>query len=109
MTGEEVVVGFKHETGKDPYGSPIYETDEETVGDVLVIPGDREDLSYDRPEGVRVLYQLHFPKTFNKNLENQQVKVRGEWLDVIGSPDHFILANTPTRWWMEVEVGTTHG
>lgn len=110
MVGEEVEVKTFGKTGTDPFGAPIESETIEKVGNVLVQPGASSDVvESNRPIGVSVNYTLHFPKTFDGDLEGAKVNVRGNWYDVIGRPDHYTLENTPTKWWMTVEVGAVNG
>ena len=110
ISGETVVVEYRTETGTDDYNAAVYSYTEETVEDVLVSPGPRSDIADpNRPDGVVVRYNLHFPKGFDKKLKGLRISVRGEWLDVIGDPDHYTLENTPGKWWMPVEVGIVRG
>lgn len=88
------------------------EPSEEAVEDVLVSPGATKDLEAARPEGVTVAYTLHFPKTYQNDLEGCLVQLPGPWLGtyrVVGKPGPYIGANTPTRWHMPVEVEAAHG
>lgn len=108
LKGEDVIVRTYEETGRDPYGASIKKPKEETIENVLVAPGPREDLGEDRPEGVMVRYTLYFPKTFSgSSLEGAEICVRGEWLAAIGHPDRF--SPCPTSWDMVCEVGGSHG
>lgn len=111
MIGEAVEVIRTVEVGRGPGNTPIYETEKETVDDVLVAPGSRSDvIDSNRPDGVDVQYTLHFPKPYDSDLTGASISVRGEDpLDVVGSPRPYTLANTPTRWWMPVEVGRVDG
>lgn len=110
MMGETVLVEDKAEVDKDPFGKPIVESTFREVDNVLVAPGDTDDVTdSNRPDGAEVKYTLYFPKTFDEHLENRRIQVRGETLDVIGAPDHFDANNCPTDWWMVVKVGTVHG
>lgn len=110
MKGETVKVKTFVEVGADPFGKPTVSEKTETVENVLVQPGACADLTEsNRPEGVKVKYTLHFPKTYGKKLEGAKIEVRGDWYDVIGSPDHYTLENTPTAWWMPVEVKAING
>ena len=110
MMGEAVIVIRRERTGTGPGNTPIYDDVETPVSDVLVAPGPRTDVDGPiRPDGVEVAFNLHFPKTFSGSLRGAQVVVRGEPFDVIGDPRPYTLANTPTRWWMPVEVGRTDG
>lgn len=100
MKGETVVVVRQVEGGADAHGNPITTTTEETVHDVLVAPGPRADLDDNhRPEGTVVAWNLHWPKTFTGSLLGASVKVRGGApCPIIGDPQPFTNANTPTRW-----------
>lgn len=110
MMGETVKVKTFAETGKDPFGAPIVSETIESVDNVLVQPGSAGDaFESNRPEGVNVRYTLHFPKTYGKPLEGADIEVRGKWLHVVGAPDHYTLENTPTDWWMTVEVSAVNG
>ncbi|MGO3147087.1 MAG: hypothetical protein ACTIJ6_05340 [Leucobacter sp.] len=111
IRGETVVVEQELRTGTAPGNTPIYEWVPETVDDVLVAPGAREDVvDSNRPEGVRVAWTLHFPKTFNASLRGARISVRGEEArSVIGDPKPYTLANTPTRWHMPVELEAVDG
>ena len=42
-------------------------------------------------------------------LDGLRVRVRGEWLAVIGSPRPYDAAACPTAWNMQVKVGCAHG
>lgn len=89
-------------------GTPVTET----VHDVLVSPGATSDLEASRPEGVRVAYTLHFPKSYTGTLEGATVTLPAPWTGVyrvIGDPREYIDANTPTPWHMPVEVEVAHG
>lgn len=111
MRGEAVVVETKIRTGTAPGNSPIFEWVPETVTDVLVSPGPRDDVTdAHRPDGTKVAWTLHFPKTFNKSLRGARIIVRGEApRSVVGDPKPFSAANTPTRWHMPVELEGTDG
>ena len=96
--------------GYDAFGDEIYETDERDVDGVLVAPGPRADLSdVNRPEGVKVVFNLHFPKTFSGSLRGGEIRVRGDWYAVIGDPQAYTASNTPGAWNMPVEVTKVKG
>jgi hypothetical protein len=110
MVGETVFIETKVETGRDAFNAPIYEYQDVPVENVLTAPGPRSDITdSNRPDGHLVRYTLHFPKTFTANLEGLRVRVRGNYYRVIGKPDHYQAENTPTQWWMPVEVGEVDG
>ena len=110
MKGETVKVKTFVTTGTDPFGGSISTETVSVVDNVLVQPGACADIiESNRPNGSSIRYTLHFPKTFYEDLEGCQVEVRGNWYDVVGKPDHYTLENTPTQWWLTVEVGAVNG
>lgn len=80
----------------------------ETI-DCAVVPGATSDLDATRPNGVRVAYTLHFPKTYEGGLRACEVEVRGRRYSVVGDPRHYTDANAPGPFWMPVEVGDVDG
>jgi len=116
IVGETVVVERRQVTGEDRLGEPTYEWVSETVEDVLVAPGPRTDLmgarSSDafRADGLRVEWNLHFPKGYPPTLKGARISVRGgPLMNVVGDPQHYTTANTPGRWSMPVEVWQVEG
>jgi hypothetical protein len=110
MVGETVIVETRTETSRDSFNAPVYGYQEVQVDNVLVSPGPRSDIvESNRPDGHLVKYSLHFPKTFDTGLEGLRVKVRGKWYRIIGAPDHYAEANTPTQWWMPAEAEAVDG
>lgn len=111
IVGETVVVYRDIQTGEDAHGEPIVETVTEDVENVLVAPGPRADIGdVFRPDGVTVVWNLHFPKPYSADLRGARIAVRGQDpLEVIGSPAPYTLENTPTQWWMPVEVSRADG
>jgi len=112
MIGETVVVIRRVEAGRDPANEPIYETTRTPVDDVLVAPGPRTDIRDGiRPDGVDIVYSLHFPKTFSEDLRGCFIEVRDESTPyrVRGSPRPYTPENTPTRWHLPVEVERSDG
>lgn len=111
IRGERVTVRFRvAAAGGGVLGEDVFEVDERDVENVLVIPGARADLSgADRPEGVRVVFNLHFPKTCTGSLRGADVQVRGQWYRVIGDPQPYTPENTPGAWNLPVEVEAVRG
>lgn len=111
IRGETVQVVRRVETGRDRFNAPVWDDEVETVTDVLVAPGPRTDVDAStRPDGVRVQWSLHFPKSYTKPLRGCRVAVRGgEPMPVIGDPAPYTMENTPGRWHMPVELGAVHG
>lgn len=100
---------------RDRFGNDVPgEPSEETVRGVLVAPGPTEFLDASRPEGVRVAYTLHFPKSFTGSLEGCTVLLPEPWhadggYRVIGDPRPYMDANTPGPFNRPVEVEAAHG
>lgn len=111
IRGETVVVERWQETGRDPGNAPIREWVAETVENVLVAPGPRNDVvDSNRPDGKRIQWTLHFPKSYPATLAGARVSVRGqEARPVVGDPQHYTEANTPGAWSMPVELEDVEG
>lgn len=111
IKGETVVVERREQVGVNAHREPVYEWVSETVHDVLVAPGPRNDIpDGSRPEGVTIAWSLHFPKTFTRSLDGARISVRGQTpCKVVGDPQPYTLANTPTRWWMPIELTRANG
>lgn len=111
MIGETIVVHSREIVGTDAGNNPILEWVDTKVTNVIVAPGSRSDVdASNRPDGVKVAWELHFPKTFTRELRGCEVTIRGEHRGrVIGDPHPYTLANTPGRWWMPVEVEDVEG
>lgn len=110
IIGETVTVHTKTKTGTDALNVPTYSWASEDVENVLVTPGTLHDVDGTiRPDGVKVAYTLHFPKLFHKSLRGAEVTVRGQRFRVIGDPKPYTAANTPTLWWLPVEVEAVNG
>lgn len=111
IRGEKVTVVTRERIGTLPGNTPQYGDVETVVDNVLVAPGTGDDVVGSiRPDGVKVAWTLHFPKTYTGSLRGARVKVRGgDARPVIGDPAPYTLANTPTRWWMPVQLEDVEG
>lgn len=111
IRGEAVVVERWQETGRDPGNAPIREWVAETVENVLVAPGPRNDVvDSNRPDGKRIQWTCHFPKQYPATLAGARVSVRGQVArPVVGDPQHYTEANTPGPWSMPVELEDVEG
>ena len=79
------------------------------IANVLISPGATSDLEAGRPDGVRVDYTVHFPKTFTGSLNDCLVEFDGNRYRVIGDPKPYMDENTPTPWHMPCEVVKVDG
>lgn len=109
MIRPETVYVIKTETTYDDLGEPTEGGTTETAVKVIVAPGSTEQFDATRPNGVSVAYTLHFPKTWAESLRGLKVKVRGEVYTVIGDPQPYTAANTPTPYWLPCEVTRADG
>lgn len=109
IRGEQVIVQRAVEVGKNSRNEPRFEWQDETVNDVICVPGPLADVTDAmRPRGVRVEWSLFWPKTYTKPLAGCRVIIRGgEPLHMIGDPH--IYASAPTRWNRPSEAGRTDG
>lgn len=109
IRGEQVVVIRPIETGRDSMGEPLREWVEEAPVAAVVAPGATADLDATRPQGVRVAFTLHFPKSYEGSLRGCKVRVRGDEYRVIGDPQPYAPQNTPGRYNRPVEVEAVAG
>lgn len=102
--GETVTV-IRPNVTQDELGEPVEgEPTRETVGNVLIAPGSTANMDETRPQGVSVVFTLHFPKGYGKTLRGCSVEVRGVAYEVVGDPQPYTEANVPGPWSMPVEV-----
>lgn len=112
MHGETVNVTWRVPTGEvDGGNSPIYESESESVDDVLVKPGTGSNATDSiRPGGVTVTLTLAFPRIWEyRSLKGALVTVRGHDYRVIGDPLPVDGGMKPTRWNLLVELTDTEG
>lgn len=109
IKGETVTV-IRPCVERDELGEPIEgEPERENVENVLVAPGATGDMDETRPQGVSVVFTLHFPKGYGKPLRGCEVEVRGIPHEVVGDPQPYTEANVPGPWSMPVEVTRKDG
>ena len=112
IRGVDVTVMRPYDSGTDRFNNAVYGMTGESVGNVLVAPGATNDLEASRPEGAHVDYTLHFPRDYVDDLEGCDVLLPAPWstyCHVIGKPQKYIDANTPTPWNYPVECEVAHG
>ena len=109
MIGEQVTV-WTPTTTYDASMDAVTTWNETLVSDVLVDPTTGSDVEDNvRLDGTRARMKLHFPKTFSDSLRGCKVTVRGRDYRVIGDPQPYTDANTPTRWHMPADVEGVDG
>ncbi len=120
--GEAVAVLTRSSSSTDRMGDPVWTWTPETVENVLVRPLNGSDASDQlRPDGVRALYRLAFPKTWTEGkapgyLAHARVALTARGMSatdadsalrVIGSPD--LTEPCPTKWNLTCDVGRVDG
>ena len=105
IKGITVTLISKQETGKDPFGEPIFEDFEIEVDNVLISPTTSDDIVNQMTlTGKKAVYTLAIPKGDTNNWEDQEVRFFGEKWRVFGIPlqgiDHLI----PLDWNKKVMV-----
>lgn len=110
IRGETVYVSRLVPGAVDRLGNP---TDEfsapERVGNVVVVPATSDEIATARPDGISVVYTLHFPRGYARDLRGATVTVRGQDYRVYGEPAPYTEANVPGPWTMPVMVGRHDG
>ncbi|MDY5151341.1 hypothetical protein R6G85_02415 [Actinotignum urinale] len=110
MQGEQVEIITYAQVGEDDFKTPIYVEKSIVVENVLVAPAYTGDLTGgQRIEGDKTRLELHFPKTFTTNLRGATAKIRGSLYKIIGDPQPYIPANTPTCWGRKAEAVRVDG
>lgn len=111
MRGGTVTVISRRANGTLPSGETVWETDEETVENVLVIDGAQNNLTDSiRPDGIEVARTLYMPRLWSyHSLRGAQVKIDECVYAVIGDPKPAVTNMTPTDWNVTVEVKTVEG
>lgn len=105
IKGITVTLVSKQETGKDPFGEPIYEDVKIEVDNVLISPTTSDDIVNQMTlTGKKAVYTLAIPKDDTNIWEDQEVRFFGEKWRVFGIPlqgiDHLI----PLDWNKKVMV-----
>lgn len=105
----EPVTVITREYITDELGEVTEETETAIDADVLICPASSEDLSATRPDGDKVVYNLHFQKGWSVPLRGALVEVRGERYRVDGDPQCLTLENCPTPFNLKVKVVRADG
>ena len=100
----EPVVVITQETVKNDLGEVIETSETQTKADVLVCPKSNQDLGVERPDGDKVVFNLHFKKGWSVPLRGALVEVRGERYRVDGDPQPLTVDNCPTTFNLPVKV-----
>ena len=111
MKGETITLIHRTPAGHDPGGGIIWDTEQETVEDVLIQDGSLSNLTDGiRPDGIRVAKTIHMPPAWPyRSLRGAKAVIDGVAYTVIGDPRPYTGGITPTRWNLTVELAATRG
>lgn len=105
IKGITVTLINKIETGKDPFGKPIYEDAEILVENVLVSPTSSDDIVNQLNQtGKKAVYTLAIPKGDTNTWEDQEIRFFGKRWRVFGIPLQGIEDLIPLDWNKKVMV-----
>lgn len=105
IKGITVTLINKIETGKDPFGKPIYEDAEILVENVLVSPTSSDDIVNQlNLTGKKAVYTLAIPKGDTNTWEDQEIRFFGKRWRVFGIPLQGIEDLIPLDWNKKVMV-----
>lgn len=88
MKGETITLIHRTPAGHDPGGGIIWDTEQETVEDVLIQDGSQSNLTDGiRPDGIRVAKTIHMPRAWPyRSLRGAKAVIDGVAYTVIGDP-----------------------
>jgi len=105
IKGIDIVILSKTKVGEDPFKRPIYETKEEVVKNVIVVPASSDDLATSQDlYGKKAVYTLGIPKGDTHTWIDTIVKFFGAEWETIGFPQEGIEENIPLNWNKKVMV-----
>lgn len=105
ITGIDVVLYTKTQTGTDPLGAPIYTQTAETVQNVLVGEPTADDLINElQLYGKRLAYTLAIPKGDTHNWDDTEVEFFGRKFRTYGTTVQGIEHLVPLSWNKKVKV-----
>lgn len=105
IKGTTVTLINKIETGKDPFGEPVFEESEIEVDNVLISPTTSDDIVNQLTiSGKKAVYTLAIPKDDTNIWEDQEVRFFGERWRVFGVPMQGIDHLIPLAWNKKVTV-----
>ncbi len=105
LKGITVTLIGKNETGKDPFGKPIYEDAEIPVENVLVSPTSSDDIVNQlNLTGKKAVYTLAIPKGDNNNWEDAEVLFFNQRWKTFGLPIQGTDELIPLDWNKKVMV-----
>jgi hypothetical protein len=106
LKGTTIQIAVKTQTGTDPFGAPIYETEFVDVPDVLVGQPTTDDIKSSIDLfGKKIEYMLGIPKGDSHDWVDADVLIWGQPFRTFGFPITGEQANIPLRWGQNVRVG----
>ena len=104
IKGITVTLFEKKETGRDPFGHPVYEEVPVEVENVLVAPSSIQEAADSlNMFGKKAVYNIAIPKGDEHEWKDNKVSFFGSIWQVIGFPQTGIEENIPGDWnakWM---------
>ncbi|TFJ76304.1 hypothetical protein [Carnobacterium maltaromaticum] len=105
IKGIAIILVDKNETGKDPFGNPIFEDDEISIENVLISPTSSDDIVNQMSlTGRKAVYTLAIPKGDTHDWENKEVIFFNQRWRVFGIPLEGIEDLIPLDWNKKVMV-----
>lgn len=105
ITGIDVILHTKTQTGTDPLGAPIYTRTTETVQNVLVGEPTADDLINElQLYGKRLAYTLAIPKGDSHDWDDAEVEFFGKKFRTYGTAVQGIEHLVPLNWNKKVKV-----
>lgn len=105
ITGIDIILHTKTQTGTDPFGAPVYTQTAQTVHNVLIgEPTAEEIIDELQLYGKRLAYTLAIPKGDTHNWENAEVEFFGEKFRTYGTVVQGIEHLVPLCWNKKVKV-----
>lgn len=105
IKGIAIILVDKIETGKDPFGNPIFEDDEISIENVLISPTSSDDIVNQMSlTGRKAVYTLAIPKGDIHDWENKEVIFFNQRWRVFGIPLEGIEDSIPLDWNKKVMV-----
>lgn len=105
MRGVTVILHTKVQTGVDPFGAPVYDSQDISVDNVLIGEPSADQITEElNLHGKRLAYVLAIPKKDTNDWVNVEVSFFGERFKTYGEPTQGIDHLIPLSWNKKVKV-----
>lgn len=105
IKGITITLIDKVQSGKDPFGNPIFSEVEKAIDNVLITPTSTDDITNNLElEGKKAVYTLAIPKGDTNVWENKEVRFFGQKWRVFGKTIQGIDHLIPLNWNKKVMV-----